>query len=65
MLGSMKSLYNLVRPQQQGRRDRQTEQLRGLEIDHQLEFGRLLYGQIGGLAPFRILSTYVAERWKL
>ena len=30
-------------------RDRQPERLRGLEIDHKLEFGRLLDGEIGWL----------------
>ena len=30
-------------------RDRQTERLGGLEIDDQLEFGRLLRRQVGGL----------------
>ena len=31
--------------------------LGSLEIDHQLEFSGLLDRQIGGLAPFKILST--------
>src|SRR3989454_10765451 len=35
---------HLIRPQQQRRRDRQAERLRGLEVDHQLELCRLLDG---------------------
>ena len=41
---------HLVRPQQQRLRDREAERLGGLEIDDQLEFRRLLDGQIGGLS---------------
>jgi hypothetical protein len=37
----VESLYNLIRPQQQRRRDRKPERLRGLEVDRQLELGRL------------------------
>ena len=33
-------------------RDRQAERLRGLEVDDQLEFRRLLDGEIGRLAAF-------------
>ena len=51
------SLDHLVRPQQQRRRDRQAERLGGLEVDDQLELGGLLDGEVGGFAPFRILST--------
>jgi hypothetical protein len=46
----------LVRPRQQRRRDRQAECLRGIEVDDQLELGRLFDGQVAGLAPFEILS---------
>src|SRR5713101_5743230 len=35
------SFYELIRPQQQRRRDRQAERLRGLEVDDQLELRRL------------------------
>ena len=48
MLGSVESLDNLVRPCQQRRRNRQAESPRGLEIDHQLELRRSLYGQLAG-----------------
>ena len=37
----------LIGPPQQRRRDRQPERLRGPQADHQLEFGRLLHGQVG------------------
>jgi hypothetical protein len=43
----------------------EAERLRCLEIDDQLEFGWLLDGRSPGLAPFRILSTYVAARRQL
>jgi 2-polyprenyl-6-methoxyphenol hydroxylase-like FAD-dependent oxidoreductase len=43
-LESAHPLDHLIRAQQQRRRDRQTEGLRGLEVDDQLEFGRLLDG---------------------
>jgi hypothetical protein len=36
-------------PAQQRRRDRQAERLRGLEVDDQLELGRLLDWEIAGL----------------
>src|SRR5437867_34802 len=44
-----KSFYDLVRPRQQRRRDRQPERLRGLEVDDEIELRRLLDGKIGGL----------------
>src|SRR6266849_3721903 len=40
-------LDHLVRPLQQGLRDRQPERLRGFQVDHQLELRRLLDGQVG------------------
>ena len=42
----------------------EAERIRGLAIYDEFEFGRLLNGQVGGLAPFRILSTKVAARRK-
>jgi hypothetical protein len=33
---------HLIRPQQQRRRDREAERLRGLEVDNEVELGRLL-----------------------
>src|SRR5215467_7542263 len=43
-------LFNdLIRPQQQRRRDGEAERLGGLEIDDQLELVGLLDGQVAGL----------------
>jgi len=42
-------LYNLIRPRQQRRRDREAEGLGGLAVDDQPERGGLLDGQIAGL----------------
>src|SRR6266446_5003584 len=54
MLGSA-SLYNLIRAPQHRRRDRQPNRLRGLEIDDQLELGRLLDREVGGVDAFEDL----------
>src|SRR6266545_5721924 len=43
------SLDDLIRPHQHRLRDRQPEGLRGLQVDHQLELGGLLDGQVGRL----------------
>jgi hypothetical protein len=43
------SLDHLVRPLQEGRRDRQAEGFGGLEVQYQLELRRLLDGEIAGL----------------
>src|SRR5262249_40522349 len=40
---------HLVGQDKQRRRDREAERLRGLRVDHKIELGRLLNGQIGGL----------------
>ena len=40
-------LNQVVRPRQHRWRDRQPKRLRGLEVDHQLEFVGLLDGEIG------------------
>jgi hypothetical protein len=42
-------LDHVVCPQQEWLGDRESEGLGGLEIDHQIEPGRLLDGQVGGL----------------
>src|SRR3990170_2062804 len=48
-LRSSRLLFNqLIRPHEHGPRDREVERLRRLEVDHQLEFGRLLDGKLGG-----------------
>jgi hypothetical protein len=51
------SLDHLPRPRQQGRRHRQAERLRGLQINHKLVLARRLHRKGGRLAPRRILST--------
>src|SRR5262245_42334347 len=48
-------LYDLIRPFQQGRGDREAERLGGLGVDHQLERRRLLHGQVGGLGALQDL----------
>jgi hypothetical protein len=42
-------LDNFVRPQEEPRRDRQPQDLGGLEVDDQLELGGLLDGEISRL----------------
>src|SRR5262245_6177971 len=39
-------LNDLVRPSQHGLRDRETERLGGLEVEHEVELGGLLDGQV-------------------
>src|SRR4030095_7735747 len=46
---------HLTRPRQHVRRNREADLLRRFEIYHQLELGRLLYGQIRGLGSFQDL----------
>ena len=58
-MGSVTSLYNLICPEQQRRCDRQPKRLGGLEVDHQLELGGLLDGQLKqfiGTGPFRFVE---------
>src|SRR5215831_10190046 len=50
---SLFSFDHFIRPIQHRLRNRQTDLLRGLEIDHQLELRRLLYRQIGGLGSLQ------------
>jgi hypothetical protein len=38
---------------EEGRRDGEPERLGGLEVDHQLEFGRLFDGKIGRFCPLQ------------
>src|SRR4051794_36944729 len=49
---SRESLNQLIRELQQRLRDRYAKRLGGLEVDHQLELGRLLDRQIGWLRAF-------------
>ena len=46
---------HLVRQAEDGSWDRETQGLGGLEVDDQLELGRLLHGQIGRLGAFEDL----------
>jgi hypothetical protein len=48
---------HLVGAREQRGRNGEAERLCGLQIDYQLELGRLLDRQVGGLRPFKILST--------
>src|SRR5438034_831754 len=52
------SFDDLIRPQQQRRRDRQTERLGGLEVNHELELRGLLDGEV---ARLRALEDLVDE----
>ena len=52
----MPALFDdLIRPQQQRRRDGEAERLGDLEVDDQLELRRLLYGQVGRLCALENL----------
>jgi hypothetical protein len=50
-------LDHFIRPQQDGLRNGQPECLRNLEVDHQLEFGRLLDGEICWFCPLQNLDV--------
>ena len=47
-----------IRPRQHLRRNRQADLLGCFKINDKLKLSRLLDWKVGGLAPFRILSTY-------
>jgi hypothetical protein len=49
-------LDHLSRLEQQRLGDREAQRLGGLHIDHEFERHRLLYWEIPGLAPLRILG---------
>src|SRR5215467_9040604 len=56
VLDNRRSFYYLIRPQQERWRDVESQSLRSLEIDHQLELRGLLDRQVGG---FRSLQNLV------
>ena len=60
-IGNRKSLDHLVRPCEHLWRNRQADLLRGLQIDHELEFRRLLDGQVGRLGA---LENSVDVNWR-
>jgi hypothetical protein len=61
--GGGPSFDHVLRAQQQRRRDRETERLGGLEVDHELELRRLLDGRVGGLSALaRESPSIVAQR---
>src|SRR6266568_2082375 len=55
------SLDHLVRAQQQRLRDREPKRLGGLEVDHELELGRLFHGKLAGLRAFEDLVDEACE----
>src|SRR5215510_3261183 len=48
-------LYDLIRPLQERRRDRQPERLPGLDVDDQLELGGLFDGEVARLGALQDL----------
>src|SRR5690242_10544039 len=49
---SVLSFYDLIRPREHIRRNRETDLFRCFQVDHQLEFCRSLYRQIGWFCTF-------------
>src|SRR5512145_2915406 len=65
-------LDDLIRPQQQRRRNGEAESLGGLEVDDELERTRLLDGQVAGFRAFEYLvnvrsgpSERLREVWRI
>src|SRR5882672_9328415 len=58
----MRSFDDLVGAGEDRWRDGEAERLGGIEIDNQLECGRMLNGQIGGLSAFEDLSDVIAAQ---
>src|SRR5712692_10871495 len=61
MLGSRRSLDDLIRLPQQRRWDRDAQGLGGLHVDDHLELGRLNHWEIGGLGAFENLAGVDAD----
>src|SRR5262249_19132985 len=66
------SFDDLIRPQQQRRRDREAEGFGGLDVDDEFELGGLLYGQVGGLRALedlfdegRYLLNHGQQTWPI
>jgi hypothetical protein len=54
-------LDDLVGPQEQRLGDREAEGLRGLEVDHQLDLGRLLHREIARLRGLRSPTSSIGR----
>src|SRR4029453_6543375 len=54
-------LNDLIRPRKHRRRDRETEGLGGLQVDHQLELGGLLDGNIASVRASQDLVDLAAR----
>src|SRR5215467_4847297 len=50
-----RSLDHFIRPRKQRRQNRETECPRSLQVDHQFEFGRLLYWYVSRFGPLQDL----------
>src|SRR5262249_32658365 len=57
---SRASFDHLVGERQQVGRNREAERAGGIEVDHQLEFGRLQHWQVDGLRGFEDLTAHYA-----
>src|SRR5215471_13915060 len=55
------SLNHLIRPRQHVGRNRKADLLCGLEVDDQLELGRLLHRQIGGLSSLENFVNVIRD----
>lgn len=60
-------LDDVASPKQQRRWERETERLRGLQVDSEFELRRMLNRNVAGFPPLRIFATKYAARlyWAL